>query len=285
MFKYYLEITKPGIIIGNIILISGSFLLASSHNIFNFFLFFYTLLGTSLVIASACVFNNLIDCDIDKKMKRTSQRVLSKRILSPVSVFIFAFFIGLCGVSILGILVNSLTMILSFLGFFVYVIIYTLLCKRRTVYSTLIGSFSGSTPSLIGYTAVTDAIDICSFLLFIIFIFWQMSHFYAIAILRIEDYKQAKIPVFPVIKGILKTKKHIFYYIINFIFFSMLLTFLDYVSYTFLFLSSIIHFYWLFLACVNIKKYNNKENASKLFYFSIVVVVLFNFFLSIDFLF
>ncbi|QCI20594.1 protoheme IX farnesyltransferase [Buchnera aphidicola (Brachycaudus cardui)] len=285
MFKCYLEIIKPGIIIGNVILISGSFLFASSNITFNLFLFLYTIFGTSLVIASACVFNNLIDCDIDKKMKRTSERVLSKKLLSPASVYIFAIFIGVFGISILGILVNYLTMMLSIFGFFIYVYIYTLLCKRRTIYSTFIGSFSGSTPSIIGYTAVTNTIDICSILLFIIFIFWQMSHFYAIAILRIQDYNKAKIPVFPVIKGILKTKKHIFYYIIIFIFFSSLLTFLNYLSYYFLMLSSIINFYWLVLAYLNIKKDDNKKNASKLFYFSIVVVVLFNFLLSIDYLF
>lgn len=284
MLKYYLEIIKPGIIMGNIISITGSFLFASKHTFFNFFLFLYTVLGTSLVIASACVFNNLIDCDIDKKVERTSDRVLSKKILSPVCVYVFSIFLGILGISILGFSVNYLTMFLSLFGFFVYVFLYTLLCKRRTIYSTFIGSFSGSTPSIIGYTAVTNTIDLFAILLFIIFIFWQMSHFYAISIFRIRDYEQAKIPVFSVVKGVVTTKKHIFYYIIFFIFFSILLIFLCKLSYTFLFLSSIVNFYWLFLSCDKIEK-NNKKNACQLFYCSIVVVILFNFLLSIDILF
>ncbi|QCI17849.1 protoheme IX farnesyltransferase [Buchnera aphidicola (Acyrthosiphon lactucae)] len=285
MFKNYLEIIKPGIIIGNITLILGGFLFASRHVSFDFFLLIYTILGASLVIASACVFNNLIDFDIDSKMQRTSSRVLSKKLLSFRSALIFAIFLGVLGISTLFFLVNFLSMILSIFGFFIYVILYSLLYKRSSIYSTLIGSFSGSTPSIIGYTAVSNSIDICSILLFIILIFWQMSHFYAISIVRLKDYKKAKIPIFSVIKGVSKTKKHIFFYIFSFIFFSSLLTFLGYLSYIFLFLSSIVNFYWLFLSYSNIKNNNNTENARQLFYYSIIVIIVFNFLISIDVLF
>ncbi|QCI22299.1 heme o synthase [Buchnera aphidicola] len=285
MFKYYLEIIKPGIIVGNITLIIGSFLFASSHFYFCFFLFLYTILGTSLVIASACVFNNLIDSDIDQKMQRTSNRVLSRKILSFRLVFIFGIFLGILGLLILGLLVNFLSMILSIFGFFVYIFLYTILCKRKSIYSTFIGSFSGSVPSMIGYTAVTNTIDIFSILLFFIFIFWQMAHFYAISIVRIEDYKAANIPVFSLIKGILITKKHIFYYIFGFTCLTLLLTFLDYTSFVFLLCSCIINFYWLFLSFFNLKKKNHKKNSMQLFYYSIFVVIMFNVFISIDFLF
>ncbi|QCI21179.1 protoheme IX farnesyltransferase [Buchnera aphidicola (Hyperomyzus lactucae)] len=285
MFKNYLEIIKPGIILGNIILIMGSFFLASRNTCFDFFLFFYTILGTSFVIASACVFNNLIDHDIDKKMNRTNKRVLSRKLISFLSASIFAIILGILGVFILGFLVNFLSMIFSILGFFIYIFLYTLLYKRRSIYSTFIGSFSGSMPSMIGYTAVSNYIDVCSILLYIIFIFWQMSHFYAISIVRIKDYQKAKIPIFPLVKSIAVAKKHIFYYIIGFIIFSSLLTVLGFLSYNFLFLSSIINFYWLFLAYSNIKKNNDKRNASRLFYYSIIVVVFLNFLMSIDFLF
>ncbi|QCI22900.1 heme o synthase [Buchnera aphidicola] len=282
MFKNYLEIVKPGIIIGNIILIIGSFLFASRNLVFDFFLFLYTILGASLIIASACVFNNLIDCDIDRKMKRTSNRVLSKKLLSIQSVLIFAIFLGISGILILTFLVNFLSMILSVFGFFIYVILYSYLYKRRSIYSTFIGSFSGSTPSAIGYTAASNSIDICCILLFVILIFWQMSHFYAISIMRLEDYKKAKIPVFAVVKGIAITKKHIFFYILIFIFFSALLTFLGYLSSNFLFLFLIVNFYWLFLSYSDIKQNNSRNNASQLFYYSIIVIVVFNLLISID---
>ena len=82
MFKQYLQVTKPGIIFGNLISVIGGFLLASKGSI-DYTLFIYTLVGVSLVVASGCVFNNYIDMDIDKKMERTKNRVLVKGLIAP----------------------------------------------------------------------------------------------------------------------------------------------------------------------------------------------------------
>ncbi|AYN24618.1 heme o synthase [Buchnera aphidicola] len=282
MLKNYLEITKPRIIIGNIILIIGSFLF-SSFPFFNFFLFLFTIFGTSLVIASSCVLNNLIDIDIDNKMNRTKNRVLVRNLINPTSALIFAFFIGIVGFFILGFLVNILSMFLAFIGFIIYVFFYTFLFKRKSIYSTFIGSFSGSIPPVIGHTAVSNDVNLFCFLLFIIFIFWQMSHFYAISIFYINDYRKAHLPFFPVVKGISKAKKHIFYYIICFIVSTSMLTFLGYLSYIFLLFFSFFSFYWLYISYLSIRKNDDKKFSSKLFHFSILIVMLFNFLISIDY--
>lgn len=279
--KYYLEIIKPRIILGNIILIIGSFLF-SSRFYFDVFLFIFTVLGVSLVIASSCIFNNIIDVEIDAKMNRTKNRVLVKKLLKPIPVYIFGIIIGGFGFFILGFLVNFLSMFLSIIGFIIYVFIYTFL-KRTSIYSTFIGSFSGSIPSLIGCSAVNNTISIASICLFIIFIFWQMSHFYAISIMYIEDYKNANLPVFPVVKGILKTKKHIFYYIICFSLSSFILTFLTYLGYIFIFLISILNLYWLYISYINIKEKNHFKFSSRIFYLSIIIVIFFNILISINF--
>lgn len=279
--KYYLEIIKPRIILGNIILIIGSFLF-SSRFYFDVFLFIFTVLGVSLVIASSCIFNNIIDVEIDAKMNRTKNRVLVKKLLKPIPVYIFGIIIGGFGFFILGFLVNFLSMFLSIIGFIIYVFIYTFL-KRTSIYSTFIGSFSGSIPSLIGCSAVNNTISIASICLFIIFIFWQMSHFYAISIMYIEDYKNANLPVFPVVKGILKTKKHIFYYIICFSLSSFILTFLTDLGYIFIFLISILNLYWLYISYINIKEKNHFKFSSRIFYLSIIIVIFFNILISINF--
>ncbi|QIE02152.1 heme o synthase [Buchnera aphidicola] len=281
MFKIYLEIVKPKIVIGNIILIIGSFLFASRHSV-DVWLLTYTILGGSFIIASACVLNNLIDRDIDQKMIRTKNRVLSRNIISFKYALIFAIFLSVLGCLILIYLVNYLSMIVSIFGFLVYVVLYTCIYKRRSIYSTFIGSFSGSTPSTIGYVAVTNQIDLCAILLFIILIFWQMSHFYAISIFRKTDYQNANIPLFSVVKGILITQKHIFFYIFCFTVCSSLLTFLGYLSYIFLFLSSIIHLTWLFLSYCNVRKKYYQINAYQLFFYSIIVICIFNFLIAID---
>lgn len=279
--KYYLEIIKPRIILGNIILIIGSFLF-SSRFYFDVFLFIFTVLGVSLVIASSCIFNNIIDVEIDAKMNRTKNRVLVKKLLKPIPVYIFGIIIGGFGFFILGFLVNLLSMFLSIIGFIIYVFIYTFL-KRTSIYSTFIGSFSGSIPSLIGCSAVNNTISIASICLFIIFMFWQMSHFYAISIMYVEDYKNANLPVFPVVKGILKTKKHIFYYIICFSLSSFILTFLTYLGYIFIFLISILNLYWLYISYINIKEKNHFKFSSRIFYLSIIIVIFFNILISINF--
>ncbi|QIQ41468.1 MAG: protoheme IX farnesyltransferase [Buchnera aphidicola (Aphis urticata)] len=281
MLKSYLEIIKPRIIIGNMVLIIGSFLFSSHFN-FNFFLFISTLVGTSLIIASSCVFNNLIDIEIDSKMYRTKNRALVKKLLQPMSAYIFGVIIGVIGILILGFLVNYLSMFLSITGFIIYVFIYTFL-KRTSIYATFIGSFAGSMPSLIGYTAVNNTISLVAVILFITFIFWQMSHFYAISIVYIEDYKNANLRLFSIVKGVLKTKQHIFYYIICFIIFNFILTFLGYLSYIFLVLISLLNFYWLYISYLNIKTKDNLKLSSQIFYLSIIIVVFFNFLIAIDF--
>lgn len=281
MLKYYLEIIKPRIILGNIVLIIGSFLF-SSHCSFNIFVFIYTILGTSLVIASSCVFNNLIDIEIDSKMHRTKNRVLVNNSLKPIPVFIFGVFIGALGMLILGFLVNFLSMLLSIIGFIIYVCIYTFL-KRKSIYSTFIGSFSGSIPSLIGCTAVNNTINTVAILLFIIFIFWQMSHFYAISIIYIEDYTNANLPVFSVKKGILKTKEHIFYYIVCFTLLSFILTYAGHLGYIFLFFISILNLYWLYISYLNIKVKDHLKFSNQIFYLSIIIVIFFNILISMNF--
>ncbi|AWH90760.1 protoheme IX farnesyltransferase [Buchnera aphidicola (Melanaphis sacchari)] len=284
MLKYFFEIIKPRIVIGNLISLIGSFLFAS-RNFFDIFLFLWTVLGVFLIISSSCIFNNIIDIDIDKKMNRTKSRLLIRKTFNPILISILGLLMGCLGVLILGCLVNFLSMFLSILGFIIYVFLYTLLSKKYTMYSTFIGSFSGSIPSVIGYTAVNNTFDVFCFLLFIIFIFWQMSHFYAIAIYHIHDYKKANIPLFPIVKGILVAKKHIFFYIIGFIFFIIIATFLGYFSYLFLFLSSIINFYWLYISYLSIKEKNDRKFSRELFLLSIIVIMLFNILMSINFIF
>ncbi|WP_343154139.1 heme o synthase [Buchnera aphidicola] len=281
MLRYYLEIIKPRIILGNVILTIGSFLFSSRFS-FNFFLFISTILGTSLVIAASCVFNNLIDIKIDCKMCRTQNRVLVKKLIKPISGYIFGIIIGILGICILGFLVNFLSMFLALIGFIIYVFIYTFL-KRTSIYSTFFGSFSGSIPSVIGFSAVNNNISSFCIILFITLIFWQMSHFYAISIVYLKDYKNANLSVFSVVKGVLKTKKHIFYYIICFTLSSFLLTFLGYLGYFFLFFISILNFYWLYISYLNIKEKDNFKLSKKLFYLSIIIIVFFNILISIDF--
>jgi heme o synthase len=101
---------------------------------------------------------------------------------------------------------TPLAALLGLLGLFFYVVPYTMWTKRRTIYNTEVGSISGATPPLIGWAAMTGTIGHPAILaLFIIQVIWQMPHFYAIAIRRHDEYKAARVPMLPVVKGIKRT--------------------------------------------------------------------------------
>ncbi|WMY96725.1 MAG: heme o synthase [Arsenophonus sp.] len=282
MLKKYLQIIKPGIILGNSISVIGGFLLAAK-GIINYVLFINTLLGVSLIVASACVFNNYIDRDIDKIMKRTNTRSFAKQTINIKKCLIYATILGISGLILLYINTNVLSVFLSIIGFIIYVLIYTLYMKRNSFYGTIIGSLSGSTPPVIGYCTVSNKFDTGALILFLIFILWQMPHFYAIAIYHLKDYKNAKIPILPVVKGIDVTKNHIFLYIIAFTITSTMLTISGYTGYKYLIISTLISLYWLKISISGFKKNNNDRLwARKIFIFSILTITFLSIMMSID---
>ncbi|GAK25241.1 heme o synthase [Serratia liquefaciens] len=282
MIKQYLQVTKPGIIFGNLISVVGGFLLASKGSI-DYPLFLATLVGVSLVVASGCVFNNYIDRDIDKKMERTKNRVLVKGLIAPSVSLVYATALGIAGFALLYIGANPLAMWLAVMGFVVYVGIYSLYMKRHSVYGTLIGSLSGAAPPVIGYCAVTNEFDAGALILLAIFSLWQMPHSYAIAIFRFKDYQAANIPVLPVVKGISVAKNHITVYIVAFMVATLMLTLGGYAGYKYLIVAAAVSVWWLGMALRGYKAENDSVWARKLFVFSIVAITSLSVMMSIDF--
>lgn len=279
----YLQVTKPGIIFGNLISVIGGFLLASKGQI-NYGLFFVTLLAVSLVIASGCVFNNLIDRDIDKKMERTKHRALANGLITPIKAWLYGGLLGIAGIALLYSKVNLLTAWLGFIGFFIYVGVYSLYMKRRSVYGTLVGSLAGAAPPVIGYCAVTEAFDAGAFILLTIFSLWQMPHSYAIAIFRLKDYQAANIPVLPVVKGIAVAKNHITIYIVAFMIASLMLTFNGDAGYKYLIVSSAVSLWWLGMALYGYRASNDYVWAKNVFIFSIFAITALSIMMSIDYM-
>ncbi|MGQ8773008.1 heme o synthase [Serratia sp. NA_112.1] len=282
MIKQYLQVTKPGIIFGNLVSVVGGFLLASKGSI-DYPLFLATLVGVSLVVASGCVFNNYIDRDIDKKMERTKNRVLVKGLIAPSVSLVYATALGIAGFALLYIGANPLAMWLAVMGFVVYVGVYSLYMKRHSVYGTLIGSLSGAAPPVIGYCAVTNEFDAGALILLAIFSLWQMPHSYAIAIFRFKDYQAANIPVLPVVKGISVAKNHITVYIVAFMIATLMLTLGGYAGYKYLIVAAAVSVWWLGMALRGYKTENDSIWARKLFVFSIVAITSLSVMMSIDF--
>ncbi|CNH36052.1 protoheme IX farnesyltransferase [Yersinia thracica] len=282
MIKQYLQVTKPGIIFGNLISVIGGFLLASK-GVIDYPLFLSTMLGVSLVVASGCVFNNYIDRDIDRIMERTKNRVLVKGLIDPKVSLIYATVLGIAGMLLLYVAANPLAMWLAVIGFVIYVGVYSLYMKRKSVYGTLIGSLSGAAPPVIGYCAVTGQFDMGALILLLIFSLWQMPHSYAIAIFRFKDYQAANIPVLPVIKGISVTKNHIILYILAFMVATLMLTLSGYAGYKYLVVAAAVSVWWLGMALRGYKATNDIVWARKLFVFSIIAITSLSVMMSVDF--
>ncbi|WP_186369801.1 heme o synthase [Yersinia aldovae] len=282
MIKQYLQVTKPGIIFGNLISVVGGFLLASK-GVIDYPLFLATLFGVSLVVASGCVFNNYIDRDIDSIMERTKNRVLVKGLIDPKVSLIYASVLGIVGMLLLYVAANLLAMMLAIIGFVIYVGVYSLYMKRKSVYGTLIGSLSGAAPPVIGYCAVTGQFDMGALILLLIFSLWQMPHSYAIAIFRFKDYQAANIPVLPVIKGISVTKNHITLYILAFMVATLMLTLSGYAGYKYLVVAAAVSVWWLGMALRGYKATNDSVWARKLFVFSIIAITSLSVMMSVDF--
>lgn len=279
--KPYIQVTKPGIIIGNLITTAGGFFLASKGDI-DGRLLLITLLGTALIIASGCVFNNYVDRHIDAKMSRTKKRpIVSGRIKGRYAL-LYATLLGLLGFYILYTFVNELTAAIGFIGITSYVIPYGY-WKRRSIYGTMVGSISGAVPPVAGYTAVTNQIDTAAILLYIILIAWQMPHFYAIAIYRFKDYAAANLPVLPVKRGVLHTKKRIMLWIVAFIAASSLLTIFGITGYVYLGVMLLVGLLWL-LKGIQTRRIEAETWAKGMFHFSLIVILTFSFMVSVEYL-
>ncbi len=269
--RNYFLLTKPGIIFGNGVSAIGGFLLSSKGH-FNIALFLAMFLGLSLVIASGCSFNNYIDRDIDARMNRTKNRALVKGLIPVKNAIVYAVALLFLGLGILLLFTNLITALLAFIGFVIYVVFYSFF-KHVSSHATLVGSLAGAVPPVVGYTAVTGQLDLGACILFAIFAMWQMPHFFAIALYRLEDYKGAEIPVLPVRKGIVRTKVEMFLFVIGFVFCSVLLYVFQYTNLVFLVVIGGAGLFWLYLSVKGFFCQSDQKWARKMFIFSLVVVM------------
>jgi protoheme IX farnesyltransferase len=259
----------------------AGFLLASKGQKFDWGLFVAMVAGLSLVIAAACVFNNYLDRDIDFKMQRTKKRALVSGQISGQAALIYGTVLGFAGATILATWTNYLTWALALFGLFAYVVLYGW-AKRATVHGTVIGSISGAIPPVVGYTAVTGKIDITAVLLFITIAAWQMPHFYAIAIYRLKEYKNAGIPVLPRVKGIHATKVQIILYILAFLLASIALGLWGRAGHFYLVIAVLLGGIWLGVGLQGFKGTDDIRWARQMFFFSLIVTLAWSAAVSID---
>ena len=196
-FPEYLELTKPGIVMAILMTTSAGFMLGA-QNWSQAFDGFWLLIGTALSAGCAGTLNHYLESEHDARMERTRQRPLPSGKLRPLAALSFGVFLGLAGLSILLLFLNALTAFLAGLTVALYIWVYTPL-KRHSTLNTLVGAIPGALPPLAGWTAATNRLDLTALLIFLVFFFWQMPHFYALAWMYRDDYQEGGFVMLPVV--------------------------------------------------------------------------------------
>ncbi|WP_372451489.1 heme o synthase [Pseudonocardia oceani] len=171
-----------------------------------------TLLGGALAAASAHALNCVVDADIDKVMKRTARRPLAKGQVPPRNALVFGLVLGVLSSLWLGLTTNWLAAALSVAAIAFYVLVYTLLLKRRTSQNIVWGGAAGCMPVVIGWAAVTGTVEWPALVMFAIIFFWTPPHFWALAMRYREDYAAAGVPMLPVVATPVQVSRRIVAY-------------------------------------------------------------------------
>jgi heme o synthase len=158
-----------------------------------------TVAGGTLSAASASTLNCVYDRDIDEQMRRTRRRALPRHLVSPVAATVFGFVLGGLSVLVLGFFVNWLSAGLAVTAEAFYVLVYTMLLKRRTTQNIVWGGLAGCFPALIGWTAVTGSLSWVPVILFAVVFFWTPPHTWALALRYRDDYAGVSVPMLPVV--------------------------------------------------------------------------------------
>ena len=211
--RAYLHILKPGITISNTVsAVAGYLLGVAVVETFDVSVLLGLAVGIAAIIGSACVANNVLDEKIDAKMKRTRRREVVTGAIPKRSALLYALVLAIAGFATIFALTNVLTGSLGVVAYVSYVVLYGI-AKRTTIWSTVIGTLPGALPLVAGYTAITGRLDAATAVLFAMMVFWQLGHFYAIAMFRRDDYAAAGLPVWSVRKGLVSTKRQLFLFV------------------------------------------------------------------------
>jgi protoheme IX farnesyltransferase len=270
--KSYIQLMKPGITISNTLSGIAGFFLAASFAPFSFSALLGVIGGIAGIIASACVINNVLDRNIDLRMKRTAKRDVASGVISVRNAVLYGIALAGIGFGLLAFLTNALTVLLGVIAYVWYVVIYGL-AKRHTVLSTLIGGVAGSLPPMAGYTALTGTVDAGASIIFLILFFWQMPHFYAIAMFRQSDYAAAGLPVWSVKYGLKSTKRQILTYTVLFAISASLLTAYGYTGIIYLVGVLLLSLFWIYKGVMLYKTVDDIKWARTMFGISLVVLL------------
>jgi heme o synthase len=199
-WKDYLVLTKPRVI-SLLLFTTLTAMFVAKGGWPGLTLFLAVAVGGYLMAGAANAINMVVDRDIDGAMKRTSVRPTVTQKISSTNAMAFSFALAAGSFVILWSFANLLAAALALAGLAFYVVVYTLLLKRRTWHNIVIGGAAGAFPPLVGWASVTNELSALAWILFAIIFVWTPVHFWALALLIKDDYAKANVPMLPVVHG------------------------------------------------------------------------------------
>ena len=207
----YIQLTKPSIIYLLVLTAATAMFLVDGFET-NLLMALTGIFGIGLIAASSAAINQILDLEIDGKMKRTDRRPLVAGKIPVINAITFAAILFIIGSFLLLTFNNFLAWALTVATWIFYAFLYTRVLKFAGPQNIVIGGLAGAMPPVLGWVALTGSISPLPLLLVAIIFVWTPPHFWALAIDRIEDYENANVPMMPVVKGIEYTKIQILLY-------------------------------------------------------------------------
>jgi len=264
--KAYYAATKPRVTYANALTALTGYLFAVGlFGGFDILDFVALSIGMTLIIASACVLNNLLDRDIDSKMKRTETRPTVTGIVTVRGALMLTAALGVIGFALLA-YTGLAVLLLGAFGYLTYVLFYGVLAKRLSIHGTLVGAVSGAVPIVAGYVAISGQIDVAAAILFLILFFWQEPEFYSISIFRRREYKEAGVPVISVVRGSENTAQQIFVYLLLYVASTLALTAFGYTNWLYFVIMALAGAYWIWLAAQGLNGKDLEKWARRMFH-------------------
>ncbi|PNH24305.1 protoheme IX farnesyltransferase [Staphylococcus haemolyticus] len=275
-FKELQQIIKMGLVQGNLIpAFAGAWLavVMSNHSFLSSIpQILLMLIGSTLIMGGACALNNYYDQDIDRIMPSKQNRPTVNDRISDKNLLILSFGMMLVG-EVCLFLLNVPSGVLGLIGIVGYVSYYSIWSKRHTTWNTVVGSFPGAVPPLIGWVAIDGNISLIAIVLFLVVFCWQPIHFYALAIKRSDEYSLANIPMLPSVKGFKRTRISMFIWLVFLLPLPFLLSSL---GTTFVVLATLLNLGWLYVGLTSFKKATDQTKwATKMFIYSLNYLVVF----------
>ena len=198
--RAYIALTKPRVI--ELLLVTTlPTMIFAQQGLPSLGLMIATMVGGALAAGSAGAFNCYIDRDMDRLMKRTKNRPLVTGEVSPREALVFAWALGIISIALLWFGANPLTGLLGIGAILLYVVLYTLILKRRTTQNIVWGGAAGCMPVLIAWAAVTNSVQWPAVILFMVIFLWTPPHYWPLSMKYGEDYRNASVPMLGAVAG------------------------------------------------------------------------------------